>query len=224
MPIHQTRYASVYSHNSHFLTKNLTPGLKVYGENVITQKGIEYRVWNPRRSKLCALLHKGTKFFPFQKASKILYLGAGSGTTASHISDIAVDGIVYCIEFSPRVFRDLVKLCEKRKNMLPILADANKVESYNMYVKKVDIVYQDVAQRNQTDIFLKNIESFLKNDGFGIMMIKSRSIDVIARPKKIFKEVEKELKLKKLKVLEKVDLAPYEKDHASIVVKYTTFK
>ena len=224
MPIHQSRYTDVYADGSHFLTKNLTPGSRVYGENVVTHKGIEYRTWNPRRSKLCAMLHKGTKFFPFRKESKILYLGAGSGTTASHISDIAVNGRMYCIEFSPRVFRDLVKLCEKRKNMLPILADANKVESYNMYVKEVDIIYQDIAQRDQTGIFLKNISAFLKNNGFAIMMIKSRSIDVTAKPKEVFRKVEKELEFQKLEVLEKIDLAPYEKAHASVVVKYTTFK
>ena len=95
MPIHQSRYTDVYADGSHFLTKNFTPDSRVYGENVVTHKGIEYRTWNPRRSKLCAMLHKGTKFFPFRKESRILYLGAGSGTTASHISDIAVNGRMY---------------------------------------------------------------------------------------------------------------------------------
>ncbi len=103
--------------------------------------------------------------------------------------------------------------------MLPILADANRPEMFRNMVGKVDLVYQDVSQRNQAEIFLKNVRSFLKTQGYGILMVKARSVDVTAKPKDIFKEAERKLKENGLKVLETVILKPYEKDHAAITIE-----
>lgn len=217
--IKKSKFPGVYSDGKRILTKNLVQSYQVYGEELILWEGEEYRVWNPRRSKACAMIRKGCKFFPIHENSQILYLGAANGTTPSHLSDIATKGMLYCVEFSKRVFRDLIEVCEKRKNMVPILADANKPEMYISIVSKVDLVYQDVSQRNQTEIFLKNVKNLLKAQGFGILMVKARSVDVTARPKDIFKETERELKENNLKVLESVLLKPYEKDHAAIIVK-----
>ncbi len=217
--IKRSRFLNVFHDGDSYFTKNLSPGYQVYGETVITQDGVEYRIWNPRRSKFSAMLNKGCKFFPLKEGSSVLYLGAANGTTASHISDIVVKGVVYCIEFSPRAFRDLAEVCNKRKNMIPILANANHPELYSTMVDKVGFVYQDISQRNQTEIFLKNIQAFLKAKGHGILMVKARSIDVTAVPKTIFKDVERELKRAGLHVLESVDIGPYEKDHAAIIVE-----
>ncbi len=213
------KFPGVFTDGKRFFTKNLAPTHQVYGEELFIWKGEEYRVWNPRRSKACAMLRKGCRYFPVQEKSQILYLGAANGTTASHISDLAVKGMLYCVEFSKKTFRDLTAVCEMRKNMVPILANANKPEMYRSIVSKVDIVYQDVSQRDQTGIFLKNLENFLKPKGFGILMVKARSIDVTARPKDIFKRTEGELREHGLKVLESLILKPYEKDHAAIVVR-----
>ncbi len=213
------KFSGVYTDGERLFTKNLVPSHQVYGEELVSWKGEEYRVWNPRRSKACAMLRKGCKFFPIHEGSEILYLGAANGTTPSHLSDIATKGFLYCVEFSKRAFQDLMILCEKRKNMVPILADANKPETYRSIVGKVDLVYQDVSQREQTKIFLKNVDNFLKPDGFGILMVKARSVDVTAKPKYVFKKAQKELKEKELKVLESVILKPYEKDHAALVVQ-----
>jgi fibrillarin-like pre-rRNA processing protein len=213
------KFPGVFTDSERLLTENLTPTHQVYGEELIEWENKEYRVWNPKRSKACAMLKKGTKNFPFQRESKILYLGAASGTTASHLSDIACQGILFCVEFSKRSFSDLVYLCEMRKNMIPIFADANKPSMYKEAVGKVDLIYQDISQRDQTKIFLKNIDSFLSPNGFGILMVKSRSIDVTAKPKDIFAKAEKELERNDLKVLENIPLKPYEKDHTAIVVK-----
>ena len=60
---------------------------------------------------------------------------------------------------------------------------------------------------------------FAKDDAMGILMIKARSIDVVQKPKKIFKEQEKKLKEKGFKIVEKVKLEPYEKDHIAFVVE-----
>jgi fibrillarin-like pre-rRNA processing protein len=217
--IRRWKFPGVFTDGDNLLTKNLSPSNQVYGEDLVLYEGEEFRIWNPKRSKACAMLKKGSKFFPMKEDSQVLYLGAASGTTASHISDITVNGTIYCVEFSKRSFRDLVPVCEIRRNMMPILADANKPEMYRNVVSKVDIVYQDISQRDQVRIFLKNIQPFLKSGGFGMLMVKARSIDVTANPKDIYKEAERELRENGMKLLESLDLRPFEKDHAALIVQ-----
>ncbi len=197
-------------------TLNLVPGERVYDEKLIKKNGKEYRVWNPKKSKLAAALVKGLKNFPFKEDSKVLYLGAASGTTVSHVSDICANGRIYAIDVAPRVLRQLVFVAEKRKNLYPILADAN--EAKYPFVEKVDIIYEDVAQPNQAEILIKNAQKYLKKNGYAIIAVKARSIKVNEKPSKIFKEVEKELN-KYFKVIERVRLDPYEKDHMLFVCK-----
>ncbi len=142
------------------------------------QDGIEYREWDKERSKLCAAISKGCTNIGIRKGDTILYLGAATGTTVSHVSDIAGDeGFVFAVDFSSRVVRDLVYLSEKRKNIAPILADAKKPLDFAYRVSAADIVYQDIAQPNQDEIFLKNCDLFLKKGGFSLLAVKSRSID-----------------------------------------------
>jgi fibrillarin-like pre-rRNA processing protein len=185
----------------------------------LKEKKIEYRQWNPRRSKLAAYLLNGGRNFPFTSNSKVLYLGAASGTTASHISDIVTEGMIYCIEFSQRSFRDLVLVCQTRKNMIPILEDAHFPERYKPIVGKVDVVYQDISQRDQVLIFLKNLRACINNNGYGMLMVKARSIDVAAVPSKIFKSVKHELTSSGLKIVDERNLGPYARDHLGLVVK-----
>lgn len=217
--IKKWKFPGIFSDGSDLYTKNLAPSHDVYGEELIEYQGDEYRVWNPKRSKPCAMMKKGSRHFPLKESSRVLYLGAANGTTASHFSDIAYKGLIFCIEFSKRSFYDLVDVCELRKNMVPILADATKPSSYSAIVGKVDVVYQDVSQRDQGGIFCENVNMFLKEGGFGILMVKARSVDVVAKPKVIFEKVEKELQNAGLTVLENLPLKPFEKDHAALVVR-----
>jgi len=167
-------------------TKNLDPGRIVYGEKLIPVEGIEYRTWDPRRSKLGAMILK--KFnIPLKEDSKVLYLGAASGTTVSHVSDIVSEGAVYAVEFAPRSMRDLIRLASRRKNIYPILADAGKPDSYSHLVEPVNLIFQDVAQPNQAEIAARNAARFLKKDGNILLSIKARSIDTAANPKEVFK-------------------------------------
>src|SRR5690349_24963955 len=69
-------------------TRSLAPGKIVYGEEVVKAGDEEYRVWDPFRSKLAAAILKGLHEIPFGDKSRVLYLGAASGTTVSHVSDI----------------------------------------------------------------------------------------------------------------------------------------
>lgn len=208
----------VYLKDGNIATKNLNPGTSVYGEELI-QEDVEYRIWNPRRSKLAAALLNGLKNLELDDASKVLYLGASTGTTVSHISDIVINGRIYAVEFSPTTAKKLVQLSRQRPNIAPILGDATKPKEYMNIVEKVDLVYCDVAQPTQTELFMKNMNLFLKDDGMGMITIKARSIDVVQKPKKIFKQEEKKLIEKGFKIIDKVKLEPYEKDHIALVVE-----
>jgi len=79
-------------------TLNMVPGESVYGEKRIEIEGqknaegnatkIEYRVWNAFRSKLAASIVNGVENIYMKPGAKVLYLGAASGTTVSHVSDL----------------------------------------------------------------------------------------------------------------------------------------
>lgn len=213
----------VFFKDGNIATKNLTPGLKVYDEKLISEEkdGVneEYRIWNPRRSKLSAALLNGLERLNLNDDSKVLYLGASTGTTVSHISDIAKDGLIYAVEFSPVSMKKLVRLSETRPNILPILADATKPKYYLNKVEKVDLVYCDVAQAKQSELFINNMNLFLKEEGQGLITIKARSIDVVQKPKKIFKEEANKIQSKGYSIVEKIKLEPYEKDHVAFLVE-----
>lgn len=208
----------VYLKDGQIATKNLTPGISVYGEELI-QENEEYRIWNPRRSKLAAALLNGLEKLEIPENAKVLYLGASTGTTVSHISDIVTDGKIYTVEFSPTTAKKLVRLARQRTNIAPILGDATKPKNYLNITEKADIVYCDVAQPTQSQLFMKNMDLIGKDNVIGILMIKARSIDVVQKPKKIFKEEEKKLRENGFKIIEKVKLEPYEKDHIAFVVE-----
>ena len=162
--IKQSNIFEVYEdYRRRLYTVNLTPGKKVYDERLVKEKGIEYREWNARKSKLAAFILKGGSNIFIRKGSVVLYLGCSYGTTPSHVSDIVgKEGFVFALDFAPRVMRDMVFVAEDRKNIAPILGDANRPESYMDKVSQVDVVYQDIAQRDQVNIFLKNVNLFLK--------------------------------------------------------------
>jgi len=214
----KTEYPNVFESNRKLFTANFAPGAKVYFENLVAENGIEYREWNPKRSKLCSGFTKGINLKEIKEDSKILYLGAASGTTVSHISDICTKGKIFAVEFSPEVFMDLFFLSQKRKNIFPILGDANQPNQYYHRLQACDVVYQDIAQRNQVDIFEKNCALFLKNQGTGILCVKSRSIDVTKQPRMIYNEVREQLK-KRFKIIDEKELFPFQKDHIMFIIK-----
>jgi len=200
-------------------TKNQVPGKIVYDEKLIKIEGKEYREWNPRRSKLAAAIIKGIKEIGIKKNSVVLYLGASYGTTVSHVSDMLTEGFVFALDFAPRTTRDLVFLAEERNNIAPMMYDANQPQEYkDKLPKEVDIVYMDIAQRNQAEIFIKNCDLFLKKQGYGLLAVKARSIDVTGNPQKIFQKVKQELQ-RKYRVIDSKVLDPFEKDHIMFVVQ-----
>jgi fibrillarin-like pre-rRNA processing protein len=214
------KFSGVFYVDKKLATVNLVPGEKVYGEQLIKDKKTEYRIWDHFRSKPAAAIKKGLEEFPLKEGAKVLYLGIASGTTASHFSDIiGPNGLIYGIDIAERVLRDLISHAEKRGNIIPILADSRKPEDYEKNVlEKVDLVYADVADPEEVKIFIRNCLKFLKPKGYGMIAIKSRSIDVVKDPKQIYKESRKQLD-ENFEILDFVTLDPYEKDHGFFVCR-----
>ena len=180
----------------------------VYGEITKKVSGNYFRYWNPKRSKLSAAFIKGLKSFPFTESSKILYLGASTGTTVSHLSDICVHGSIYAVELAYEPFMKLLSLAENRTNVFPILEDANMVERYSFFVENVDIIYQDISQRNQIQIFNENAEAF-REAGKALLVIKIRAISSRQNEDDILNKAISEIK--GFEVVQKVSLVPYDK-------------
>ena len=200
-------------------TKSIHLGRPHFEERIMRDGNDEYREFDPKRSKLAAMIMKGCTNIGIRKDDVILYLGSSHGYTPSFVSDIVgEEGLIFGVDPAPRVMRDFVFLAEKRKNLVPVLADANHPEEYINRVCQADIVYQDIAQKNQMDIFIRNCNLFLKKGGYGLLAIKARSIDVKKRPKEIFVEIRKKLE-KIFTVIDYKTLDPLEKDHCMVIVK-----
>lgn len=214
-------FDGVFEENGNLYTKNLVPGKKVYGEKLVQSNGTEYREWIPFRSKLCAGIKNRLKEFPVKNNSRVLYLGCAEGTTCSHLSDIAGEkGMIFGIDISEKAMQKFVLLSEERQNLIPFVGNASNPAEYSEFMKELmpEVLVQDVSQKNQTEIFLKNAELFLKKNSIALLCLKSRSIDSAANPKTI---LEKELRKIEpvLLVQQIIDLKPFEKDHFLLCCK-----
>jgi len=223
------RFAGIYriyfdDGSERLATINLTPGKRVYGEQLVQWGGAEFRIWNPYRSKLSAAVMNGVKIMPISRGSRVLYLGAASGTTVSHVSDIVgLDGLIYAVEFSPRVFREFMErlVDQGRMNVVPILADARYPEQYVTIVKKVDVIYMDIAQPFQAKILSDNADVFLGSGGYAMLVIKAMSIDVTREPSETFKKEMDTMRERGLEILDVVHLEPYDAAHAMVIARKT---
>jgi fibrillarin-like pre-rRNA processing protein len=214
----QELFPGVYSFNGKICTLNAIPGTTVYGEKLFSIEGKEFREWVPFRSKLAAAIKNGLKEMPIKAATIILYLGCAEGTTVSHISEIVgAKGIVFGLDVSARSMSEFIQLAEQRNNIVPILADANKPETYAEYLKglTINVLFQDIAQKNQAEIFCNNARAFLKKGAFGLLTIKAKSINQEKRTATIIEEQARILE-KDFEILQIVSLAPFEKDHALV--------
>ncbi|KAK2466631.1 hypothetical protein APHAL10511_000889 [Amanita phalloides] len=212
------------------VTKNVVPGESVYGEKRISVEAgdgtkVEYRVWNPFRSKLAAGVLGGLDDIFIKPGAKVLYLGAASGTSVSHVADIVgPDGVVYAVEFSPRSGRDLINMAKKRTNVIPIIEDARLPNRYRMLISTVDVIFADVAQPDQARIVILNAQNFLRDTGHVVISIKASCIDSTMPPETIFATEVQKLKEAQFKPLEQVTLEPYERDHAMVSATYLRHK
>ncbi len=225
--VERSKFSGVYTvidrDQKSIATKSLVPGTSVYGEKLIKIGDDEFRLWTPRRSKLSAAIKRGLTEMPIQPGSKVLYLGAASGTTVSHCSDIVgSNGLVYGVEFSQRTVRDLVQLAVARPNILPILDDARHPARYTPLVSgPIEVVYQDVAQPDQASILYENLKTFCSFGAWGMLAIKARSIDSTGNLDEIYSREIALLDNKGLEIVENINLDPLEKDHRFIVCRVT---
>ena len=166
-------------------TRNAVKGISVRGEKRKKDSHIEWRHWDPTKSKVAASLLK-TKRNPSdmlpEQGSTCLYLGASSGTTVSHIHDHVCgsgnhhNGQVVAVEIAPRMMRDLSKLSESRPGLIPVLGDARNPSVIAPYLRgQVDWIHQDISIADQTKTFLKISEVFLKSGGIGLLSLKAAS-------------------------------------------------
>ena len=217
---HNGVYQRTENNRTRIYTKSFTSTQSRFGEVTVEENGELYREWDPTRSKLCAAIKNNLKFLPIRPGRIVLYLGAANGYTPSFVSDIiGKEGFLFAIDISPIPVRDLYFLAKERENMAAMLYDAHHPEKYEEMVLRSEVLYQDIAQRDQTRIFIKNAELLLKRGGYGVMVIKARSIDVARNPREIFREEKTRLIQAGFEILEMIDLAPYERDHMLILCK-----
>lgn len=215
--------------DDNLVTESTAPGKSVYGEKRVsslkpkstsTEKH-EFRIWNPYRSKLGAGIVNGIEDIYMKPGSKVLYLGAASGTTVSHVSDIVgADGAVYAVEFAKRPARQLVRMAQDRGNVVPLLADARMPNQYRLMVPMVDVIFSDVAQPDQTEIVMKNAHHFLKAGGEVLIAIKASCVDSLAEPEAVFEQEIQKLEKKGWKPLQKLTLEPFQRNHTMITAQY----
>lgn len=213
-------------------TKSLVPGVSVYGEKRVSgtlpnaEESREFRSWNPYRSKLASAIYGGVEKIYMAPGSSVLYLGAASGTTVSHVSDlVGPEGTVYAVEFSLRSGRDLSEMCKRRSNIVPILEDARHPWKYRMLIPRlVDCIFMDVAQPDQSRIMALNALHYLKEGGGFVISIKANCIDSTAAAAAVFASEVQKLKEGGLKPKEQVTLEPFERDHAVVAGIYKSGK
>lgn len=224
MVVEPHRHAGVFvarGKEDMLVTKNLSPGESVYGEKRISvdtpatnadeaATKIEYRVWNPFRSKLAAGILGGLDDIFIKPGAKVLYIGAASGTSVSHVADIVgPTGNVYAVEFSHRSGRDLINMAKKRTNVIPIIEDARHPLKYRMLVGMVDVVFADVAQPDQARIVGLNCHLFLKDNGGVLVSIKANCIDSTAAPEAVFAKEVQNMRNERIKPLEQLTLGMF---------------
>ena len=210
-------------------TVNANPGVAVRGESLRKFRGVEHRRWDPNRSKLGAGLlrtrNDPTLLLP-NAGSTVLYLGAGHGTTISHLHDHLCgaknrfSGRLVAVDLAPRCLRDLTYLAEHRPGLVPVLGDARKFDAWGVLIpSRVNWLFQDVAQAGQVDIFLSAVRRFLSQDGIGLLSLKAASErhndggdeDIFAAAiAQLSSEVE---------LLEHINLTGFEDQHALFVVR-----
>ena len=211
-------------------TINANPRSSVYGESLRKFSGVEYRRWDPSRSKLGAGMIRTKRdpalLLPFE-GETILYLGAGHGTSISHLHDHLCGqdnhqgGRLVCVDLAPRCLRDLTYLANSRPGLIPVLGDARKFTAWGVLIpRKVSWLFQDVSQAGQVEIFIKAVNRFLANDGIGLLSLKAASERWTGDDEaQVFANAQIALEQSGLIVEEAIDLAGFEDNHMLFAVR-----
>ena len=211
-------------------SENANPGVSVYGESLRKFSGTEYRRWDPTRSKLAAAIMrtKRNKSLLLPVAgSTILYLGAGHGTSISHLhdhlcgADNDLNGRIVAVDLAPRCLRDLTHLASARPGLVAILGDARKHSGWGVLMPhQVNWLFQDVAQSGQVEIFIDACRRFLTVGGLGLLSLKAASERWTGEGEHVlFTKVEQQLIDNGFDVEESIKLTGYEDNHVLFVAR-----
>ncbi len=209
-------------------TKNAVKGISVRGERRRREGKIEWRNWDPNKSKIAASILKtknNPEIFLPKTGSTCLYLGSSMGGTVSHIHDIVCgsnnhhNGQIVAVDISPRMIRDLTALSEIRDGIFPVLADARIVEQISPFLRNhADWIHQDLSIADQAHTFVKIISNLLSTEGIGILSLKAASErssegDDNSR----FQKAQKIIMDSGIRILERMNISSFEDQHEVFV-------
>ena len=213
-------------------TRNAVRGVSVRGERRKKDSRIEWRLWDPTRSKVAAALLRTAKdpsqLLP-ETGATVLYLGASYGSTCSHIHDQVCGagnhhgGQVVAVEISPRAMRELSELAKLRPGLVPVLGDARHPSQVAPYVRnQADWIHQDLSIADQAETFVRMADAFLRPGGTGLLSLKAaseRSSD--GGDDSRFAKAAKILRESDLEVIERINLKGLEEQHVVFLVRKT---
>lgn len=211
-------------------TRNAVKGVRLRDESLRRDGRIEWRSWNPRASKLAAALIR-TKRDPSllipEPGSTALYVGAGHGTTISHLHDHLCGsgnhhgGRIVAVDLSPRCIRDLIRLSGARPGISPVLADARHLDDFAPFVPEpVPWILQDVSQAGQVELMIRICERFLAPGGVALLSLKAASERwADGGDKAKFAQAEEHLINSNLQLDERIDLRGFEDQHVMFAIR-----
>ena len=213
-------------------TRNAVRGVSVRGERRKTDARIEWRFWDPSRSKVAAALlrtaNDPSQLLP-ETGSTCLYLGASFGSTVSYIHDQVCGagnhhgGQVVAVEIAPRAMRDLSELASIRPGLVPVLGDARQPQTVAPYIRgKADWMHQDLSIADQAETFVRMAGAFLRPGGTGLLSLKAaseRSSD--GDDDSRFAKAARILRESNLDVIERINLKGLEEQHLVFHVRKT---
>ncbi|MEJ6563497.1 MAG: fibrillarin-like rRNA/tRNA 2'-O-methyltransferase [Euryarchaeota archaeon] len=211
---------------------NAVPGHSVYGESLRRIQGMECRRWDPTRSKLGAAIlrtrNDAALLLP-EEGTTVLYLGAGHGTSISHLHDHLcgegndLKGRLVAVDLAPRCLRELTHMAKSRPGLVPVLGDARQHAAWGVLIPtKVNWLFQDVAQAGQVDIFIGACRRFLNVGGVGLLSLKAASERWTGDGEAaLFAKVEHTLERSGFNIEERIELTGYEDNHVLFHVRRT---
>lgn len=203
-----------------FYTRALGNPPAVYGERIRWREDEAWRPMEPSRTKLGAALAKGLREPRLGPGTNVLYLGAATGTTASHVADlVGPSGVVYAVEKSPRAFLKLLAMARRWPNVAPVLRDARRPQDYLGLVPMVGAIYADISQADQVEIVTANAELFLEDGGWLLFAVKlssmGRELTGPARVEQVLASLQPGFR-----VVEQVSLEPFHRKHLFLTARY----
>ncbi|KAL6573978.1 hypothetical protein OROHE_001520 [Orobanche hederae] len=148
-------------------TKNLVYREALHSEDLICVENenvteVEYRVWDPRNSKLAAAITCGVTDMWIKPGSRVLYLGDVCGITVFQLSDLVGSvGLVYVVGMCD----DIVNMANKRSNVVRIFGNPHLYSTYRMVVGMVDVIFADMASSHEVNDVVLNAGFYLKTGG-----------------------------------------------------------